>query len=213
MAEPAENTESATPNKTYDGSIGDMVKSLINVIIKDSQETYGDTPLEKIRNQLRFNTGGDTLAGITALSSYMTARAAERQASAIEAMAKTASKWQMAESVDTVGQAIVDQRESKRDYLATTYSLAPKALALLWATRGMLIDASIKSLSRPDRFDPFRRLSTEEIAWTLRMSPEDFLADLPRNQRGDIDYEILEEFDILHYGGTDEDPDDWIYGG
>lgn len=209
MTEP---TDSTTPPKTYDGSIGDMVKSLINSIIKDSQDTYGDTPLEKVRNQLKFNTGGDTLAGITALSAYMTARSSERQAAAMESLAKTASKLQVADSLDTNAQAIVDQREPKRDYLATTYSLPTETLAVLWAMRGMLMDASIKSLSRPDRFDPYRRLTTEEIAWSLRMTSEKLWEALPRHGDG-IDYELLEEFDILHYNDDDVHPDNWIYGG
>jgi hypothetical protein len=208
-----EQPQETPPQKTYDGSIGDMVKSLINSIIKDSQDTYGDTPLEKVRNQLKFNTGGDTLAGITALSAYMSARSSERQATALEALAKTASKLQVADSLDTNAQAIVDQRESKRDYLATTYSLPFKTLAVLWAMRGMLMDASIKSLSRPERFDPYRRLSTEEIAWSLRLAPEGLWESLPKTADGAIDYEILEDFDIMHYGGTDDAPDDWLYGG
>jgi hypothetical protein len=208
-----EQPQETAPQKTYDGSIGDMVKSLINSIIKDSQDTYGDTPLEKVRNQLKFNTGGDTLAGITALSAYMSARSSERQAAALEALAKTASKLQVADSLDTNAQAIVDQRESKRDYLATTYSLPFKTLAVLWAMRGMLMDASIKSLSRPERFDPYRRLSTEEIAWSLRLAPEGLWESLPKTADGAIDYEILEDFDIMHYGGTDDAPDDWLYGG
>jgi hypothetical protein len=208
-----EQPQETPPQKTYDGSIGDMVKSLINSIIKDSQDTYGDTPLEKVRNQLKFNTGGDTLAGITALSAYMSARSSERQAAALEALAKTASKLQVADSLDTNAQAIVDQRESKRDYLATTYSLPFKTLAVLWAMRGMLMDASIKSLSRPERFDPYRRLSTEEIAWSLRLAPEGLWESLPKTADGGIDYEILEDFDIMHYGGADDAPDDWLYGG
>jgi hypothetical protein len=208
-----EQPQETPPQKTYDGSIGDMVKSLINSIIKDSQDTYGDTPLEKVRNQLKFNTGGDTLAGITALSAYMSARSSERQAAALEALAKTASKLQVADSLDTNAQAIVDQRESKRDYLATTYSLPFKTLAVLWAMRGMLMDASIKSLSRPERFDPYRRLSTEEIAWSLRLAPEGLWESLPKTADGAIDYEILEDFDIMHYGGTDDAPEDWMYGG
>jgi hypothetical protein len=131
----------------------------------------------------------------------------------LEALAKTASKLQVADSLDTNAQAIVDQRESKRDYLATTYSLPFKTLAVLWAMRGMLMDASIKSLSRPERFDPYRRLSTEEIAWSLRLAPEGLWESLPKTADGAIDYEILEDFDIMHYGGTDDAPDDWLYGG
>lgn len=210
MADP---TEAVEPSKTYDGSIGDMVKSLINSIIKDSQKTYGDTPLDKIRNQLQFNTGGNTLEGITALSAYLTAKATERQAIAMESLAKTASKLQVAESLEPAGQAIIDQRESKRDYLATTYSLPSATLSLLWAMRGMLVDASIKSLSRPDRFDPYRRVTSEEIAWSLRITPQALWSMLPRDTDGMVDYALLEEFDILRYGGSEEQPDDWMYGG
>ena len=109
-----------------------------------------------------------------------------------------------------------NQRESKRDYLATTYSLPMPVLTLLWAMRGMLMDASIKALSRPDRFDPYRRVTTEEIAWSLRLSVDDFYLLLPRTSQSggiDFDFSLLEEFDILHYGGTDIAPDDWMYGG
>lgn len=207
MSDPTEQV------KTYDGSISDMVKSLINSVIKDSQETHGETPLEKIRNELKYNTGGDTLAGITALSSYITARAQERQAVAMESLAKTASKLQMADSLESDGQSIIDQRESKRDYLATTYSLPTHVLSLLWAVRGMLLDASLKSLSKPTQFEPYRRVTTEEIAWTLRMTPEQFLSALPLTSAEYIDYDLLEDFDIYHYSDTDSGPDDWMYGG
>lgn len=202
-----------TPSQKYDISIGDMTKLLINAIIKDSENSYGDTPMEKIRYQLRHGTGNDTLGGITALSSYMAARAAERQATAMESLAKTASKLQVADALDTSGQAIVDDRESKRDYLATTYSLPTELLSFLWAIRGMLIDGSLKSLSKPAQFEPYRRVTTEEIAWTLRMTEQQFYDRLPRTPQGEIDYSILQEFDILHYGGTDERPDNWMYGG
>lgn len=208
MAEPSEEAP-----KTYDGSIGDLVKSLINSIIKDSEDTHGATPLDKIRNQLKFQEGSGTFAGITALSSYMQARAAERQATSLEALAKTASKLQVAEAVETDGQAIVDLRSPRREYLATTYSLPTEVLSLLWAMRGILVDASIKALSRPGRFDPYRRVSTEELAWSLRMSDQQFLAVLPKTAHGKHDYGLLEDFDIMHYGGDDEYPDEWIYGG
>lgn len=207
-----ESTEQPAPPKTYDGSIGDMVKTLINSMVKDSQGTYGDTPLEKIRNHLQYSTGGNTFPGIAALSAYMSAKAAERQATAIESLAKTASKLQVADALEPNGQAIIDQRESKREYLASTYSLPTETLSLLWAMRGMLMDASIKAISKPERFDPYRRVTTEEIAWSLRLTPEALWAALPRNH-GAIDYGILEEFDILHYGGALEQPDDWMYGG
>jgi hypothetical protein len=161
-----EQPQETAPQKTYDGSIGDMVKSLINSIIKDSQDTYGDTPLEKVRNQLKFNTGGDTLAGITALSAYMSARSSERQAAALEALAKTASKLQVADSLDTNAQAIVDQRESKRDYLATTYSLCcGRCVACSWtppSSRCPDRSASIRTdVSQPKR-------SPGHFVWPLR---------------------------------------------
>jgi len=199
--------------KTYDGSIGDLVKALLNSVIKESEKTYGDTPLDRIRNELKFNTGGDTLEGITALSSYMNARASERQAIAMESLAKTAARAAGRETINTDAQAIVDQRESKRDYLATTYSLPHETLLLLWSVRGMLVDASIKSLSRPDRFDPYRRVSTEDIAWSLRVTPEAIWDALPHTPSGAVDFNLLEEFDIMRYGGTDNKPDEWMFGG
>jgi hypothetical protein len=78
----------------------------------------------------------------------------------------------------------------------------------------MLMDASIKSLSKPGEFHPYRRVTTAELAWGLRMKPEDFLGELPRTPRGGlIDYVILADFDIMHYGGSDSAPDDWMFGG
>lgn len=202
-----------TTAKTYEGSIIELAKSLISDLLKESQDKPGATSLDKILNHIKFGGADATMISISALSTYAHAKAAERQADAIESLAKTASKLQIADQVDTVGQAIVDDRESKRDYLAKTYSLPTATLSLLWALRGMLVDASIRSLSKPDRFDPYRRLSTEEMAWTLRVTPEQFWAILPRNSDDTIDYSLLEAFDVLHYGGTDEFPDEWLYGG
>lgn len=204
--------QTTQPSRTYDGSIGDLIKALINVLIEESQETYGDTPKDKIRNHLQFDKVVPALNSIGALSAYVSARAQERQATAMESLARTASMVQAADSAEVSGQAIIDQRESKRDYLATTFSLPTEALTLLWAMRGMLVDASIKSLSRPDRFDPYRRLTTEEIAWSLRMTSEQLWAALPRHADG-IDFSLLEDFDILHYNADDVRPDDWMYGG
>lgn len=199
--------------KTYGGSIERLVKSLINGLIKESQDTYGDTPLEQIRNRINFESSEHTMRSIGALSTYMQAQASERQAAALESLAKTANKWEMVSATETTGQAIVDQRESKREYLSTTYSLPTADLSLLWAMRGLLMDASVKSLSRPDRFDPYRRLSTEEIGWSLRLSSEELWGRLPRNSKGAIDYALLEEFAVLNYGGTDSEPDVWLFGG
>lgn len=198
--------------KTYGGSIDRLVKSLINGLIKDSKDTYGDTPLEQIRNRINFESSEHTMRSIGALSTYMQAQASERQAAALESLAKTANKWEMVSSVETTGQAIVDQRESKREYLSTTYSFSLETLSLLWAIRGLLMDASVKSLSKPDRFDPYRRLSTEEIGWSLRISPEELWTRLPHHGDG-IDFELLEEFDILHYNNDDVRPDEWMFGG
>lgn len=207
MVEPTEQAPS------YDATILSMVKLLINDLVTESQKTTGDTERERLRNHLKFQAGEGTLHGITALSAYMSARAAERQAAATESLAKAVGKIQTAETVNTDAQAIIDGREPRRDYLASTYSLPPETLSLLWAMRGMLMDASIKSLSRPDRFDPFRKLKTEEIAWSLRMTSADLLAKLPLCSLGGIDYGVLEAFGIMHYGGTGQDPDDWMYGG
>jgi hypothetical protein len=110
-------------------------------------------------------------------------------------------------------QAITEGRESKLEYLTLTYSLPPSLLTLLWAMRGILMDASIKSLSVPDRLDPYRRVTTEEMSLALRMTPDAFFAALPQDGAGSIDFDLLEDFDILHYSGTDEAPDDWLYGG
>jgi hypothetical protein len=201
------------PVKSHDGAVAEWCKMLINSIVKESEDAHGDTPRERLKNQIKHRSDERMVGAITALSTYVAARAAERQAMAMESLAKTANKWQMAETVDTNAQAMVDQREPRRDYLATTYSLPTETLALLWSIRGMLMDASVKSLSRPDRFDPYRRLTTEEIAWSLRTSPDELWSALPRIPSNEIDFPLLEEFDIIHYGGTPEQPDDWMYGG
>jgi hypothetical protein len=208
-------TDEPTTEKSYDGSLANLVKSLINDVLKESQRLAGDTALEKARKHIQHGVGDNTFLAVTALSTYIQAQAAERQAAATESLAKTAAKFQMSETTETNAQAIVDQRESKREYIASTYSLDTDTLTFLWAFRGILIDASIKSLSRPDRFDPYRRVTNEEVAWTLRLSEEQLLARLPRTDQesGEIDFTLLEEFDILHYGGDLDNPDVWLYGG
>lgn len=207
-------TDDDLPVRTHDAAIFELAKSLINSIVKESEEVHGETPRDRLKNQIKYRTDEKMVGAIGALSSYLQAKSSDRQATAMESLAKTASRWSMAETVDATAQAIVDQRESKRDYLATTYSLPPLTLALLWAIRGMLMDASVKSLSRPDRFDPYRRLSTEELAWSMRLTPEELWEGLPRvNGHGPIDYDVLEDFDLMHYGGTEMKPDDWVYGG
>lgn len=202
-----------TVQKPHESAIIDLAKSLINDLLKESEKGIGDNSLDRIIKHVKFGGADATMASISALSAYAHAKAAERQANAIESLAKTASKLQIADQLDSGGQAIVDSRESKRDDLATTYSLPTDTLTLLWALRGILVDASIKSLSKPDRFDPYRRVSTEDIAWTFRVSPEGFWAMLPRNAAGSIDYALLEAFDILNFGGSLDEPDDWLYGG
>ena len=128
-------------------------------------------------------------------------------------MAKTVGKIQESETANTDAQAIIDGREPQREHLASTYSLSTLTLSLLWAVRGILMDASIKSLSRPDRFDPFRRVTTAEIAWTLRSTEAVFLLNLPHKIEGGIDYDLLRDFGIMRYGGTEDEPDDWMFGG
>jgi len=197
----------------FDIGVGNMLKALINDIVEEAQDAHGKTPREKIRTHLKYGAGENTMHAITAMSAYGTFRAAERQAAATEALAKTVAKLQVADSVDVKGQAIVDLRQSKRDYLATTFSLPTEQLSLLWAIRGMLIDASLKALSKPDRFEPYMRVTTEEIAWTLRISSEKIIEQLPRTSSGHIDFALLEEFDIMHYTDDDDGPDNWMYGG
>lgn len=201
------------PVKTHDGAMLDLAKTLINSIVKDSETAHGATHRERLKNQVKLRSDPAMVSAISALATYGMARAAERQATAMESIAKTAKATAMVETVDSNAQAMVDQREPRRDYLATTYSLPSEYLTLLWSMRGMLMDASIKSLSRPDRFDPYRRLSTEEIAWSLRMSQDDLWSLLPRRPNGTVDYDLLEAFDLMHYGGTPDAPDDWMYGG
>lgn len=207
MTEPEE-----TPVPTHDDAIGKLVKTLINGEVAESENSYGKTAQERLRTHMKSRADSTVMGSIVGLSTYLQARASERQAAALESLAKTISQQQTVNNIDTDAQAIVDQRESKRDYLASTYSLPTETLSLLWAMRGMLMDASVKSLSRPDRFDPYRRLSTEEIAWSLRLTPEELWDRLPHHADGP-DYELLEEFDLMHYGGTMDRPDDWVYGG
>lgn len=209
MTEP----DDISPSRTHDAAVAELCKSLINVFIKSSQDTHGDTPLDKLKNAAKYDGNEPMWSAIEALSTYRGAKAAERQASALESIGKAMSSLQRSESSDTAAQAIVDLREPKRDYLASTYSLPMPTLSLLWAIRGMLMDASVKSLSRPDRFDPYRRLTTDEIAWTIRVASEDLYAMLPRTPSGDIDYDLLEAFDIVYYDGTPEAPDGWMFNG
>lgn len=206
-------TDEDLPVKTHDSAVAELCKMLINSVVKDSEGAYGDTPRDRLKYQVKQRSDDSMMGALGAFSTYLAARAAERQATAMESLAKTANRWQLTENLDTSAQAIVDQREPKRDYLASTYSFDTDTLALLWSIRGMLMDASVKSLSRPDRFDPYRRLTTEEIAWSLRISPEELWSRLPRNPREEIDFSLLEEFDIYHYGGTSVNPDDWMFGG
>jgi len=200
--------------KTYDDSIGDLAKALINALIADAHENRNETSdLDKIRGHLMAAPLGQTLEGVTALSAYMAARATERQAIAMESVAKAVGKIQAAETANTDAQAIIDSREPVRENLASTYSLPSGVLLLLWSMRGILMDASIKSLSRPDRFDPFRKVTTAEIAWSLRMTSDELIVSLPDTADGGIDFDLLQAFGIMHYGGDDGWPDDWMYGG
>lgn len=207
MVEPTEE------KRDHDTSIADLVKMLINGEVAVAPDAHGDTQRDKLRNHFKARANDTVMGSIAGLSAYLSARAAERQAVALETLAKVSLTQQRNVAVDTDAQAMVDQRESKRDYLATTYSLPFDELVLLWAIRGMLMDASVKSLSKPDRFDPYRRVTTEEIAWSLRMMAVDVWEMLPRTANDEIDYVLLEEFDIMRYGGTDDAPDDWMYGG
>lgn len=207
------------PVKSFEELINDLIKALINSMITESQALpYGDNELDKMRKYLQ-NAGENTLHAITAMSAYAQARAADRQATAIEALSKTISRTHVSSRVMTSdsttvpGQSIVDQRESKRDYLATTYSYPSETLALLWAVRGILTDASFKALSNPAVFEPYRKVTSAELAWSLRLSPEVFLNMLPKSPHGSIDFTVLEDFDIYHYDGTDEEPDGWMFGG
>lgn len=201
--------------KDLDTSFSELCKTLLNAFVKKSQDMHGDTALTKLQNAVKYEGNEAMWDGITAISTYLSARSQERQAQALESIASTVASQQRADAASTDAQAIIDQRESKRDYLATTYSLPTPMLMFLWAIRGMLVDASLKSLSRPNSFEPYQRLTTAELAWSLRLTSDQFIEALPR--RGDddhsIDYRLLEEFDIMHYGGTDDEPEDWMFGG
>jgi hypothetical protein len=197
-----------------DKAIDEITRALIGTFIRNVEEhPYGDSPIEKIRNYLIQTKSEKLLEGVSDLSEYLTARAAERQAKALEQIAAHVSAQQVAAETSTRTQAITQDRESKLEYLTLTYSLPSSLLSLLWAMRGILMDASIKSLSVPDRLDPYRRVSTEEMALALRISPTELIGLLPRDGESAIDFDLLEDFDILHYGGTDDAPDDWLYGG
>lgn len=202
-----------SPTPTHDSAIGELCKTLINAFVKKSQDTHGDTPLAKLQNAIKYDGNEAMWDGITALSTYLSARAQERQAQSLESLAKTLAAQHRTESASTDAQAVIDSREPVRDYLASTYSLPMPTLSLLWAVRGMLVDAAIRSLSKPSRFDPYERLTTDEIAWALRMDRADLYAMLPQTPNGSIDFALLEDFGIVHYGGSDTEPDDWMFGG
>jgi hypothetical protein len=197
----------------HDDAVAELCKLLINSVIKESADTYGDSPRERLTNHVKQRSDDSMMGALSAFSTYLLAKATDRQASATEAMVKTVARLEPPATVDTTAQAMVELREPKRDYLATTYSLPPRLLTLLWAVRGMLVDASLRSLSKPEQFNPYEKVTTAEIAWSLRMAPEDFLADLPRTADSQIDYGLLEDFDIVHYDGTVDAPDGWMYGG
>jgi hypothetical protein len=200
----------AVPDKAID----EITRALIGTFIKDVEEfPYGEKPIEKIRNYIIQSKSEKLLEGVADLSGYLAAHAAERQAQALEQIAAHVTAQQAAAAASTRTQAITEERESKLEYLTLTYSLSTPLLTLLWAMRGILMDASIKSLSVPDRLDPYRRVSTEEMSLALRMSPEELIEALPRDADGAIDFDLMEDFDVLHYGGTDAAPDVWMYGG
>lgn len=213
MVEP---TVDPTVKPTHDGAILDLCKTLINSIVSDSETVHGDTPRERLKNQVKHRSDPNMVGAIAALSTYGLARATERQATATEMVAKAMGRLRSNGGDDTVDEtaaAMVELREPKRDYLATTYSLPTDLLLLLWSVRGMVMDASVRSLSKPERFEPYRVLKTDEIAWSLRMEPRSFIERLPRMADGSIDYDLLEDFGLMHYGGSPEAPDDWLYGG
>lgn len=200
--------------KVPDQAIDEIARALIGTFIKNVEEhPYGDAPIEKIRNYLIQSKSEKLLEGVADLSAYIQARASERQAKSLEQIAAHVTAQETGNKTDARTQAITEERDSKREYLTITYSFPPEKMAMLWAMRGILMDASVRSLSVPDRLDPYRRVSTEDMALALRLSPEEFLERLPRKGNEAIDFELLEEFDILHYAGTDASPDDWIYGG
>lgn len=204
---------SDTSQATHDAAISGLCKTLINGFIKDSKEKHGDTDLDRLKNAIRYDGNEAMWDGITALSSYLSARAATRQAEALESIARTVASQARSQAANTDAQALVDDRQPQRDHLATTYSLPSKQLSLLWAMRGMLMDAAVASLSRPNAFEVYERISTEDLAWSLRITPADLLNDLPRTSDDAIDFRLMEAFGIFHYGGTDTAPDDWMYGG
>ncbi len=210
--EPAIDPEA--PAKTHTDAILELAKTLLNSIVKDSEKVdHVSTPMEKLKVQVKDRSDPAMVGAISALSAYGQARASERMATAMETIAKTVKATATDAAVDTNATAMIDLREPKREYLATTYRLDSHTLSLLWAIRGMLIDAALKSLSVPSRFDPYLVTTTEQLAYSLKLDPEDLLELLPKNTKGEIDYRLLEEFEIMRYGGTDEAPDDFMYGG
>lgn len=213
MSEIEQKHQSGIP-KVADQAIDEITRALIGTFIKNVEEhPYGDSPLEKIRNYLIQSKSEKLLEGVSDLSDYLHARAAERQAKALEQIASYVSVQKAAVESTTRTQTIAEERESKLEYLTITYSFPSDVLSLLWAMRGILMDASVRSLSVPNRLDPYRRVTTEEIALALRLSPGELIEALPRNPEGQIDFELLEDFAIIHYGGTDVFPDDWVFGG
>lgn len=206
-----ETTEEAPRN--HDQTVAQLCRLLINSVIKESATAHGENERERLTFHVKNRTDDSMMGALTAFAAHRSAQAAERQAAAMETVAKAMNTMALSESNDLTAQAIVDEREPKRDYLATTYSLPTETLMLLWSVRGMLMDASVKSLSRPDRMDPYRKVTTEELAWSLRMTPEQFWQALPQDGKGGRAFDLLEAFDIMHYGGTDDEPDDWMYGG
>src|SRR5687768_9744131 len=112
-----------TQTRTHDDAISELSKALINVFIKSSQDAHGDTPLDKLKNAAKYDGNEPMWSAVSALSAHRAAKAAERQASALESLSKTVSAQQHFEDSDAAAQAIVDQREPKREYLSTTYSL------------------------------------------------------------------------------------------
>lgn len=214
MADP---TVDPMVKQSHDGAILDLCKTLINSIVSDSETVHGDTPRERLKNQVKHRSDPNMVGAIAALSTYGLARATERQATATEMVAKAMGRLQPNGAdngtVDETAAAMVEMREPKRDYLASTYSLPTDLLLLLWSVRGMVMDASVRSLSKPERFEPYRVLKTDEIAWSLRVEPRSLVERLPRMADGSIDYDLLEDFGIMRYGGTPDEPDDWMYGG
>lgn len=209
----AENSK--PDDATTDQAISTLIRSMISALIARSrEEDYGKTPLEKLEYTLTDRTKSESLLkGINSFTEFLAARAAERQAKALETIAAQGATHRIVSEANQTAQAIIDAREPKREHLALTYSLPPEMLTHLWAMRGIVMDAAVKSLSRPDRFDPYGKVYTDDMAYTLRLSTDEFLARLPRKNDGSLDVELLDAFDIRYYGGSTNQPDEWMYGG